>query len=174
MTPPIPAAAMARARSAKRPRRLAVRGGGGMEAARYCSGDWKRQRGGFGSIAGIEVAAAEQGNAEDLEIAGSNNVQFSDGLVRGVALLAFDEELVVKSRRFVEREDARSRGGSDTGKGLDFLEERIEEAEGFLVAGVAREIGADWVGENVFGAEAGVDALEIDQAADGEPGAAEE
>src|SRR5260370_2943971 len=114
----------------------------------------KRDSDTFRLIAGIEVAAAEQGNAEDLEIAGSNNVQFSDGLVRGVALLAFDEELVVESRRFVEREDARSRGGSDTGKGLDFLEERIEEAEGFLVAAVAPQIEAELNGGTVFWATA--------------------
>jgi hypothetical protein len=116
----------------------------------------------------IEVATAKKGNAEDLEVAGSNDVQFGDGLVRGVDLLAFDEELVVEGGRFVEWEDAGGRGGSDSGKGLDFFEERIEEAEGFIVAGVAGEIEAELDGENVFGAEAGVDPLEIDEAAHGE------
>src|SRR6266446_5506686 len=128
----------------------------------------------FGAIAAVEIASTEQGNAEDLQIAGADDVELCDGLSSVVALLALDVELIVEGGRFVERKIAGGGDGGDSGKGLHFFQERGEEGESFFVAGVAGEIEAELNGEDVVGAEAGVDVLKINQAAHGETGADEE
>ena len=128
----------------------------------------------LGVIVLIEVAAAEERDAEDLEIAGADDVELGNGLLRGVGLLAFDEELIVEGGRFIERKVAGGGDGSDAGKGCNFFDKGIEEAECFLVGGVAREIQAELNGQNIFGAEARVDMLEVDEATHREAGADEE
>src|SRR6267154_690727 len=123
----------------------------------------------------VEIAAAKQGNAEDVEIFGRNDVELGDGLgIGGIVLAAFDGELIAEGGRFVEREVAGGCNGCDAGDGLHFLQQGIPEGESFFVGGVAREVETELNREDIFGAEAGIDALEIDQAADSETGSDEE
>ena len=87
---------------------------------------------------------------------------------------SFDGELIAEGGRFVEREVAGGCNGCDAGNGLHFLEQGIPEGESFFVGGVAREVETELNGEDIFGAETGIDALEIDEAADSEAGSDEE
>ena len=87
---------------------------------------------------------------------------------------SFDGELIAEGGRFVEWEVAGGRNGGDAGNGLHFLEQGIPEGESFFVGGVAREVETELNGEDIFGAETGVYALEIDEAAEGEAGSDEE
>jgi len=80
----------------------------------------------------VEIAAAYQGNAEDVEIFGRDDVEFGDGLgVGGIVLAALNGELIAEGGRFVEREIAGGRNGRDAGTDCTFWSRESQKARVF-------------------------------------------
>jgi len=84
-------------------------------------------------------------------------------------LLAFISKLVVVRGRLVERENSGGSGGKRHQEAIGFFGAAgVPEGERLFAGSVAGEIKAELNGEDVFRAEAGIDALTIHEAADRE------